>query len=775
MLRVTENREILKIEKSDLRKKAEAKAKIWRYIVRFVLGFVIGQAKVLGNLSPFGTGYIAAFGDDDTVFPAIAGVIIGYVVNSTFYTGLKYIAASIMVFTAVTILRKWPQSKNVWFKPATAFFVTAVFAVACDLMAEPKFETVTLCICDALFAGAGAYLFKKAFSEIPGKLDFTKSDEVNHTVSVIFMLAVLMIALNSLTMLEIIAIGRIVAMLTILLFAYKGGAASGCAGGAVLGLAMDLSAGMFWYTALYGITGLVSGVFAKQGKVCFTVTAILTCGGIALMQTDSAAVPGCLYEMFVASVVFVLLPNGFMNRIEAFLPSHISPCGEQKTREYMKNRLHQAADAFSSLYETVCDAAGFDRNDSDIAAVFDAAAEKVCRNCRSSHRCWISEYETTLDALNGVSGKMLSEGVLEVSDFPIYFTDRCCDADDFTAAVNDELKGLSYRRQYRAKLMNNQKAAFGQYADMASILEGFSKELNNAAGGEPTYELRLKKYLKAKNLTDDTAVYKGMGGRVRMEISHRAASKLRRNKDWLEELSSVLGMRLCTGEGNSEYAVLMEAEPLTAAVGIAAVNKGASRYGGDKNAYFKTDEGILYVILSDGMGTGKEAERYSKNAVSVLESFLKSGIPAETAVRILNDLMLLKNQTETDCCTVDVVSIDLFSGKSSIFKYGAAASYLKRDEEVERVAGKSLAAGLGFPPEDMPDKFEASLSAGDFAIMVSDGVTSGGCDDWLFELLEKYTGDDPKELAGMIVKHAVGLFGDQDDMTAFVICVSERK
>ena len=64
---------------------------------------------------------------------------------------------------------------------------------------------------------------------------------------------------------------------------------------------------------------------------------------------------------------------------------------------------------------------------------------------------------------------------------------------------------------------------------------------------------------------------------------------------------------------------------------------------------------------------------------------------------------------------------------------------------------------------------------GSFAVMVSDGVTSGGSDNWLYELLEKYSGTDPKELAGMIVRYAVKLYGDQDDMTAFVIYVSERK
>ncbi|MBQ9858491.1 MAG: SpoIIE family protein phosphatase [Oscillospiraceae bacterium] len=744
-------------------------------MIRFLLGFIMGYARVFGNLVPFGVGFVASESEIKESAASLAGAVLGYIASSGFMSGLKYISASVLVFAAAHMLKRWQYSKSTLFAPGTAFFVTAIFSVACDLMAKPTVAVVALCVCDAVLAAAGAYFFKIALSDWTGKLSFAKSEDIRHTVSIMLLLSVIMIALCNAVMLDMIALGRIMSVLLLLIFAYKGGVGMGCAAGTALGLAMDAAAGVFWYTALYSLVGLISGIFSKQGRAYFTVIAILTCGTVTAFQIYSPAVPGCLYEMFIASVIFALLPNGFMNRLEAFLPSAVTGYGEQKTREYMKKRIKQASEAFSMLYETVRDAVGLDRNDSDVAAVFDAAAEKVCRNCRNSQKCWVSDYETTLAALNGVSAKMLSEGKLSVSDLPEYFTERCSDADDFTSAVSDELKGLAYRRQYRAKLMNNQKAAFGQYADMSAILSRFSDELGSAAGYEPVLESRVKKYLKSKNIAGEVAVYKGAGGRIRAEISHTAASKLKRSKNWLDELSAVMGMRLCTGEGSRNYAVVMEAEPLTAAVGIATVNKGASYHSGDKSTYFKTDDGILYVILSDGMGTGCEAEKYSKNAVSVLETFLKSGVNADSAVRILNDLMLLKNQNETDCCTVDLVSINLFTGKTLIFKYGAAASYMKYEEEVERITGTSLAAGLGFPPEDAPDSFKVEMYPGSFAVMVSDGVTSGGSDNWLYELLEKYSGTDPKELAGMIVRYAVKLYGDQDDMTAFVIYVSERK
>ena len=174
------------------------------------------------------------------------------------------------------------------------------------------------------------------------------------------------------------------------------------------------------------------------------------------------------------------------------------------------------------------------------------------------------------------------------------------------------------------------------------------------------------------------------------------------------------------------------------------------------------------------MGTGDHAARYSGDAVRILERFLRSGVAPETAVRILNDLMLLKNEDDTGCATVDLVCINLFSGSSRMFKYGAAPSYLRHGRTVRRVKGKSLAAGLGIPPHDAPDQLKMELHPGSAAVIVSDGVTAGNDDSWLCEAISKFEGDEPRELAGSIIETAVAKNGAEDDMTVIAIFVSER-
>ncbi len=109
-----------------------------------------------------------------------------------------------------------------------------------------------------------------------------------------------------------------------------------------------------------------------------------------------------------------------------------------------------------------------------------------------------------------------------------------------------------------------------------------------------------------------------------------------------------------------------------------------------------------------------------------------------------------------------------------MFKYGAAPSYLRRGSSVRRIKGKSLAAGLGVPPHDAPDQLKMDLKADSMAVIISDGVTAGLDDGWLCELVSKFEGQDPRELAGLIIDTASEKFGAEDDMTVIVICVSER-
>ena len=94
------------------------------------------------------------------------------------------------------------------------------------------------------------------------------------------------------------------------------------------------------------------------------------------------------------------------------------------------------------------------------------------------------------------------------------------------------------------------------------------------------------------------------------------------------------------------------------------MKKEGEPVSGDRGTYFKTEQGVLCVLLSDGMGSGEQAAKESISAVRILERFLRSGVEPATAMKILNSVMLLKSSESWGYAAIDLMCIDLFTGQA---------------------------------------------------------------------------------------------------------------
>lgn len=434
------------------------------------------------------------------------------------------------------------------------------------------------------------------------------------------------------------------------------------------------------------------------------------------------------------------------------------------------------SDAYGSLYDIVRRNVEEQYNDADPAKVFDRAADSVCLKCKEKNRCWNRDYIDTLSALNDATPKMLDRGTLEIGDIPRRFTEKCKTPEAFVTAVNAELRAAAYRRQFAETLRESRNTAWGQYSDMAEILGSVSKELAGTNGADHLAERRLIRYLLSLDIDADAAVYRDARGRLRAVIESGALARLTKQEDYLERLSGVLGVRLCRlkSQNDSEAKlVLMEAEPLAVSVGIAALKKKGEKVSGDRGTYFKTDAGVLCVILSDGMGCGEAAASESRRVIEILESFLRAGVDPAVAMKTLNSVMLLKCGDNWGFATVDLMCVDLFTGETCFYKYGAAPSYVNGSRGIRRIKCENFAPGLSGTAGAEPDIVRMRLKPGNTAIIASDGVVGDDDDAWLRDILTS-CGDDMKQLARDTLKAAEHSSTYSDDMTVLAVRVEER-
>ena len=167
-----------------------------------------------------------------------------------------------------------------------------------------------------------------------------------------------------------------------------------------------------------------------------------------------------------------------------------------------------------------------------------------------------------------------------------------------------------------------------------------------------------------------------------------------------------------------------------------------------------------YVLLCDGMGTGTGAAREAGTGAELLQKMLTAGFPAEQALESLNSLTVLRGRA--GAVTVDLAELRLDTGRATLYKWGAAPSYILTPEGPEKIGTAGPPPGLGVGSGGQRVE-RLSLGRGETLILLSDGLEAG---EWL-QREEGLRELPPGELAAMLLRAG----GDRrlDDATAAVI------
>ena len=175
--------------------------------------------------------------------------------------------------------------------------------------------------------------------------------------------------------------------------------------------------------------------------------------------------------------------------------------------------------------------------------------------------------------------------------------------------------------------------------------------------------------------------------------------------DFLQSLSEELGER-------REY------RPPRFQPEVAMSTRSHREENGDKCIWFPGAGNDYYVLLCDGMGTGAGAAKESREAAELLQRLLRSGFPAEYALRSLNALAVLRELG--GCTTVDLVRLQLDTGRGTLYKWGAASSYLLKNGQLRKIGTASPPPGLSVQTRETVDRL--SLGGGEVLILLSDGA-----------------------------------------------------
>ena len=745
------------------------------YLICMILGLVLSAAPVGGSPAPFGIAMLAALGFEAGVFLFFVGAAVGYYAGFGFTAGTQMIGACTLVLLLSYFLResKLLRSRSYPVICATlAYGVTraALYWVSGGISAVVLIRVGFF----LLLCASSAFLYSDVIELAEPR---TMTAELFRSVSVVYVLATLLLGISRFVLFRTVSVGRVISIVLLLILSHTGGALCGAASGLVLGISMDVAAAKAALLSVaYPVSSLTAGLFSKHRKLFFLASFLFAHAfSLFCLPYDPIRISS-LIEVSIAALLYLLLPQKAVLAFGGFVQPQRSARGESGLRRYVAEQVGSMSQAYRALYDVASSASQFDENDADPAKIFDRMANRVCIQCRKREICWVRESADTYHLFSELSGVIDQRGRMEIEDFPQLFQERCEQLHELVEVVNGELRMRAYRQRMRRQVQEERSVLWESYRDFSEVLSVSAKALSGIYGADPTAERRLIRYLRTLGVEADASVFRDARGRLHAAIESRYLQPLLQLPDYLDCLSAVLGVRLCMPEyqAREDSIVLLEAEPLSASVGIAAVKKRGESVSGDRGTYFKTDSGELCVILSDGMGTGNAAAEGSVGTIRILENFLRSGVSPSNAMKLLNASALVRDTENWGYSTVDLMCIDLFTGEASFYKYGAAPSYVRSGGVVRKIRCTSYAAGLSYEAGKSPDVMRMRLKPGSVAVIASDGIVSDGKDLWLRELLEADDGSDMKSLAGSVVQSAVREYGRNDDMTALAVKVEVR-
>ncbi len=323
--------------------------------------------------------------------------------------------------------------------------------------------------------------------------------------------------------------------------------------------------------------------------------------------------------------------------------------------------------------------------------------------------------------------------------------------------------------------------------EMAQIMTQLAEEARRCV---PMGERRFKQISHALREVDiqlkNLYLIENERGRMEVSLTMRNVKKNSLTAEEIGDLLSVLlNMHLVSAADNSFFIgsswttfYYVEEAKFHVLTGVAKAVKETEKISGDNYAIFETETGNLTAVLSDGMGSGDKACSDSTMVVELMQKFLEAGFQMEVAIQMINSALLAGGET-SNMSTLDLCSMDLYSGECRFVKVGSAASYIKRQHLVDRISSGNLPLGI-FQKTEM-EIVGRSLIDGDYIVMISDGIldalSQGIGEDMLSELIGSTNLENPGEMANSILNFCIHQARGRirDDMTVLVIGIWKKE
>lgn len=764
------------VHKSKRKSKTDASAVIKSVVGQLAAAasaFILSGAEVSETAFPFGAAFAGGC-PPEYLLSASVGAALGSLVFCDAMSALKYAGSVCVIFVFRMGLEKYiSKRRRTIVYPLIAAVALLLCGAVTAVASDGELSAFLLTLCEAAVTGTVACFVHRVSETVPSSFSAVTASPAD-TVSVLLVSALFLLSLDRLVIFDF-SLARFFAGVFIMTLALLGRESAGAVAGILCGLAFGTREEMYFIA--YPLSGLICGVCSPYGKLAvaagFTVSSTLA---LILRGSADTALMKTL-EMLLSAAVFATMPKKLTDRLMVFFKPLSRDWYDGESRRLLGFKVKKSAKGIKDIAFSVNAVCGLlskaDLPETDYIA--GAVRDAQCSGCAKRAFCWNGAGKITEKAFNdtlalAVSGKDITPSVL-----PERLRVCCSDKEGLSASFNKEMCCYRARLVAKNETLGVKKAAAAQLDCAARLLEDAANAVTESGTTDNRLTALMGDVLEEEGFVCSfVAVSLDKFGKASADAFCKKIPKLRSYSKLLEKLSTRLGIDFAppvADEYKEDGTVLSFYEKTKLDVRACKVQRKSDGEAlcGDSCELFRDNKGNFCCVLSDGMGTGSRAALDSVMTSSLMTRLLKAGFNEETAFDAVNAALMVNSADET-LATLDILRLDLNSGRAEFMKAGSSFSVVRRSGRTAVVERPSLP--LGIIGNAKFERSETELSAGDAIIMISDGASYLPYDFFKNVFREKKSADE-KELASFILDKAVNASpgGKCDDITVCVIMI----
>jgi stage II sporulation protein E len=743
-------------------------------LIILVMGFFLARANVLDRLTPFGFAFLSAY---IIMKNANLAILLSVSLGSMSVQGIRgisYVLPCFVVYGFFHFTKEERFDSLIKASLISTFIFISLRGIGVLTAKSFFIYDLFLLLFEGILVFTMTYIF--SFSLPIEKLKGTNFNN-EKTICTFITLALMLSGVHDI-MIFSVSIKNIFSTLMLLSLSYSQGAFTGGTIGIILGMVGYMSTPeMPFIIAIFGVTGLLSGIFRDLGKTGSSLGFIL--GNVIIsFYINGLGSSFIVYKEIIIGVLLFLISSEKINKeISKTFTANISPkknYTEKKDDIIIKklNRLSALFDKLGSTFRESAEERDFNLT-TEVYSLVDGVVNASCMECPKYERCWEENYYNSYNSFFNLVSLIEVRNI----DEEIYMEARkfCIKPDEILDKIDRSMEMLKLDNAWKTKLKDNRILLSEQLEGVGKVISSISKDIYINPTFNEEAEESIYKDLKNNRIDVKEVSVAGIGEEdfeVFVDLNSHNISEHKIKSIISESLGFPLvsDSNLGSSKTGEKRFKLLRNNRFSAMTKIATMPNSENKISGDSFTFGEI-ENTHFSALSDGMGIGRRANEESKVAISLLERLMEANVDKDLTLKTINSVLRAKSNEEM-FTTLDLSFVDLYSGKLQMIKTGSPATFIKKKDRIEVINSSSLPVGI-LKDVDF-NIYEEFVEDGDIIIMMSDGILDASRDienteEWMKKVIIDIDSVNPQIIAKEILEQAKNVITDvRDDMTVIV-------